>query len=57
MVNQHLKSLKSPSGNGVASGQAIALNDGAVIRLSEEPHGRIAEVQLIINLKITRKEF
>jgi serine/threonine protein kinase len=47
LVNQHLNSLTSATGNRVAPGQYTALQDGAQIRLSQEPHGRIAEVQMI----------
>ena len=47
LVNQNLASLTSPGGNRVPSGQAVILKHGAQIRLSQEPHGRIAEVQLI----------
>jgi hypothetical protein len=47
MINQNLASLTSPGGNRVPSGQAVALVDGAQIRLSQEPHGRIAEVQIV----------
>ncbi|HPZ06528.1 MAG TPA: serine/threonine protein kinase [Candidatus Eremiobacteraeota bacterium] len=46
MVNQALSSLTSPGGNRVPPGQAVVLSDGAQIRLSQEPHGRIAEVQI-----------
>lgn len=47
LVNQNLTSLTSPGGNRVPSGQAVALSHGAQIRLSQEPNGRIAEVQII----------
>jgi len=47
MINQNLSSLTSPGGNRVPSGQAVALVDGAQIRLSQEPNGRIAEVQIV----------
>jgi hypothetical protein len=46
MVNQTLPSLSSPSGSKVPAGQAVELAHGAIIRLSDEPHGRIAEVQV-----------
>jgi serine/threonine protein kinase len=46
LINQNLASLTSPGGNRVPAGQAVELKDGAQIRLSQEPHGRIAEVQL-----------
>jgi hypothetical protein len=47
LVNQNMASLTSPGGNCVPAGQAIELKDGAQIRLSQEPHGRIAEVQVL----------
>jgi len=47
MVNSNLTSLTSPEGNRVPLGQAMALKDGAQIRLSHEPHGRMADVQII----------
>jgi serine/threonine protein kinase len=47
LVNHALASLTSPGGNRVPPGQAVALADGAQIRLSQEPNGRIAEVQLV----------
>jgi serine/threonine protein kinase len=49
LINQRLTSLTSPSGNRVGPGQAIALKDGIQIRLSQEEHGRIAEVMMIRN--------
>lgn len=47
LINQNLTSLTSPGGNRVPPGQAVELKDGAQIRLSQETHGRMAEVQLI----------
>ncbi|MFH0782129.1 MAG: serine/threonine protein kinase [Pseudomonadota bacterium] len=47
LINQNLASLTSPGGNRVAIGKAVELKDGAQIRLSQEPHGRIAEVHMI----------
>jgi serine/threonine protein kinase len=47
LVNQHLTSLTSPGGNRVPPGKAVVLTDGAQIRLSQEPHGRIADVQIV----------
>ncbi len=47
LINEALASLTSASGNRVPAGQAVALTDGAMIRLSQEPHGRIAEVQVV----------
>ena len=47
LINQNLASLTSPDGNRVPAGQAVELKDGAQIRLSQEPHGRIVEVQMI----------
>jgi serine/threonine protein kinase len=47
LINQNLASLTSPGGNRVPAGQAVELKDGVQIRLSQEPHGRIAEIQMI----------
>ncbi|GJD19115.1 hypothetical protein RIVM261_040710 [Rivularia sp. IAM M-261] len=54
LINQNLTSLTSPGGNRVASspkpgtpGQAIELKDGVTFKLSNEPHGRMVEVQMI----------
>jgi hypothetical protein len=47
MINEKLNSLTSAAGDLVASGTAVALTDGAQIRLSTDPHGRMAEVKLI----------
>jgi hypothetical protein len=47
LINQNLTSLTSASGNRVPPEQAVALTDGAQFKLSQEPNGRIAEVQLI----------
>ena len=47
LVNQNLPTLTSPSGNRVPVGQAVALTDGALIRLSQEPHGRMAQVKIV----------
>jgi hypothetical protein len=47
LVNQNMTSLTSPGGNRVAAGQAVVLTDGAQIRLSQEPHGRIAVVEVV----------
>jgi hypothetical protein len=47
LINQHLSSLTSPSGNRVPPGQAVELKDGAQIRLSQEAHGKVAAVQII----------
>jgi len=44
LINQALTSLTSPSGKRVPLGQTVVLSDGAQIRLSQEPNGRIAEV-------------
>jgi hypothetical protein len=46
MINQNLASLTSPGGNRVSPGQAVVLSHGAKIRLSQEPNGRIAEVEM-----------
>jgi len=47
LINQNLDSLTSPGGNRVPVGQAVELKDGTQIRLSQEPHGRIVEIQMI----------
>lgn len=47
LVNQNLTSLTSPAGNRVPPGQAVVLKHGSQLRLSQEPHGRIAEVQIL----------
>jgi serine/threonine protein kinase len=47
LVNQNLSSLTSPGGNRVPPGQAVLLSEGAQIKLSQEPHGRIADVHIV----------
>lgn len=47
LINQNLTSLTSSRGNRVPPGQSVALEPGIQIRLSQEPHGRIAEVQIV----------
>ena len=47
LINQKLTSLISPGGNNIPPDKAAALRDGAQIRLSREPHGRMAEVKLL----------
>jgi len=44
LINRHLNSLTSPGGNRVPPNSAILLQHGVQFRLSQEPHGRIAEV-------------
>lgn len=46
LINQNLTSLTSPGGNRVPPGQAVELKEGAMIRLSQEPGGKIAEVEM-----------
>lgn len=53
LINQNLTSLTSPGGNKVAPsfqpgrpGQAIELKDGVTFRLSQDPRGRMVEVQM-----------
>ncbi len=46
LINQNLTSLTTSAGNRVPPGQAVALTHGSQIRLSQEPNGRIVEVQL-----------
>ncbi len=45
LVNEKLTSLTSPGGSRVGIGAAVELKPGATIRLSQDPHGRIAEVE------------
>jgi hypothetical protein len=47
LVNQTLPALMSPGGSKVPPGQAVELADGALLRLTDEPHGRIAQVQVV----------
>jgi hypothetical protein len=47
LINEGLLSLTSPTGSPVPLGQAVELKDGAQIRLSQEPQGRLAEVQIV----------
>ncbi len=47
LINQAMTSLTSPGGNRVPPGQAVELKEGSQIRLSQEPHGRIADVQFV----------
>lgn len=47
LINQAMDSLTSPGGNRVPIGSAVELKDRAKFRLSQQPHGRIAEVQLL----------
>ncbi len=46
LVNQNLSSLTYPDGNIILPNNTVELIDGARIRLSQEPHGRIADVQI-----------
>ncbi|MGL6076678.1 MAG: protein kinase domain-containing protein [Fimbriiglobus sp.] len=45
LVNEGLPSLTSPGGNRVAVGSAIELAVGKSFRLSQDAHGRMAEVE------------
>ncbi len=47
LVNQNLPSLTSPGGNRVPSGQAVALTNGTMFKLSQEKDGKIVQVELI----------
>lgn len=47
LINQNIKSLTSPKGNLVPPKSAIKLEEGIQFRLSQEPHGRIAEVHML----------
>ncbi len=44
LVNEHLDSLTTESGNRVPAGQAVALIEGKPFQFSTGPHGRLAEV-------------
>jgi len=46
LLNRCLQSLTSQDGNRIQAGQSLELKDGAIMRLSQEPHGRIAEVRI-----------
>lgn len=45
LVNENIDGLFSPRGNLVPKGQAIALDDGVVFRMSEKGGGRLAQVR------------
>lgn len=47
LINQNLTSLTSPGGNPVPPKSAIKLEDGVQFKLSQEPHGRLVEVQML----------
>jgi hypothetical protein len=47
LINQNLTSLTSPKGSLVPPTRAILLEDGVQFRLSQEPHGRLVQVQMI----------
>jgi hypothetical protein len=47
LINRKLQNMVSPGGNRVAPNTAVELKPGARIRLSTEPHGRFAEVEVI----------
>jgi len=47
LINRKLGHVVSPSGNPIPPNSAIELKPGAKFRLSTEPHGRIAEVELV----------
>lgn len=47
LINRKLGHMVSPGGNPILPNSAIELKPGAQFRLSTEPHGRIAEVELI----------
>ncbi|NET82962.1 MAG: serine/threonine protein kinase [Moorea sp. SIO1F2] len=47
LINQNLTSLTSPKGNLVPPQSAVRLEDGVQFRLSQEPHGRLVEVQML----------
>jgi len=47
LINRKLQHMLSPSRTPVAPNSAVALKAGAQFHLSGEPHGRIAEVEII----------
>lgn len=47
LINQNLTSLTSPKGNLVPPQKAVRLEHGVQFRLSQEPHGRLVEVQML----------
>jgi serine/threonine protein kinase len=49
LINQTLTSLTSPNGNRVDINQAVELKSGMPLRLSQEAHGCLAEVNILNN--------
>jgi len=47
LVNQRIKSMRSPSGNLVAPGKAIQLKDGISFRISDEENGYLVKVSIL----------
>lgn len=47
LVNQSLNGLTSPGGTRLAPGQALELKEHASFRLSSEPNGRMADVEIV----------
>jgi hypothetical protein len=48
LINRKLQNVVSPGGNRIAPNNAVEMKPGARIRLSNEPHGRIAEVETLL---------
>jgi serine/threonine protein kinase len=46
LINQQLAQLTSPGGSRVPPGQAVELKHGATFHLTQEDHGRLAEVEM-----------
>lgn len=47
LINQAMDSLTASNGNRIPIGSTVELQDKVQLRLSQQPHGRIAEVQLL----------
>jgi hypothetical protein len=47
LINRTLQGLTSPAGNRVPPNQAVWLQPGVRFHLSKEPHGRMAEVEVV----------
>lgn len=46
LINEKLATLTSPGGSRVPAGAAVELKAGATFRLAQDPHGRLAEVEV-----------
>ena len=47
LINQRIKSMRSPNGNHVDPGKAIQLKDGMTFRLSDEENGYLVRVTIV----------